>query len=309
MLKTRELGCVRGPGCGGRRIRVRRFPDRWLFVLAGCLLAITQLPRLADGRALAGLRVSLSPSTLQAFQRYVAITDTQNNRNLGEGNFLWIDNLPAKERQDTYARLKRGEIEMRRVPPEAAGANAGIPGGMIHDWKGIVFIPGVKLDQVLRVMQDYDRHATIYAPDVEKAKIEQHDGNHYVVYLRFRRTKVVTVVLDTEHDVNYFRDAPTRAHSRSSAIRVTEVENPDGPNEKEKKPGEDQGFLWKMETWWRLQEKDGGVYVQNHVVSLTRDLPAGLGWLIEPFITSIPKESLEFTLGATRKAVLKANGD
>jgi hypothetical protein len=283
---------------------MRRFPDRWLCVLAGWLLAITQLPRLADGRALSGIRVSLSPSTLEAFERYVAITDTQNNRNLAEGNFLWIDSLPEKESQDAYAALKRGEIEMRRVPREAAGANAGIPGGMIHDWKGIVFVPGVKLDQVLRVLQDYDHHATIYAPDVEKAKIEKHDGNHYVVFLRFRRTKVVTVVLDTEHDVNYFRDSPTRAHSRSSAIRIAEVENADGPNEKEKKPGEDQGFLWEMETWWRLQEKDGGVYVQNQVVSLTRDLPTGLGWLIEPFITSIPKESLEFTLGATRKAVL-----
>ena len=120
---------------------------------------------------------------------------------------------------------------------------------------------------------------------------------------------MVTVVLDTEHDVNYFRDSPTRAHSRSSAIRIAEVENPDGPNEKEKEPGDNQGFLWKMETWWRLQEKDGGVYVQNHVVSLTRDLPTGLGWLIEPFITSIPKESLEFTLRATRKAVLNPKRD
>ncbi|HEY1471431.1 MAG TPA: hypothetical protein VGF61_20500 [Candidatus Acidoferrum sp.] len=272
--------------------------------MAGCLLAITQLPGLADGKAASGFRVSLSPSTVQAFQRYVAITNTENHKNLGEGNFLWIDDLPAKEKQDAYGGLKRGEVEMRRVRPEATGANAEIPGGMIHDWKGIVFIPGVKLDQVLRVLQDYDHQATIYAPDVEKAKIEKRDGNHYVVFLRFRRTKVVTVVLDTEHDVNYFRDSQTRAHSRSSAIRIAEVENPDSPNEKEKTPGEDQGFLWKMETWWRLQEKDGGVYVQNQVVSLTRDLPTGLGWLIEPFITSIPKESLKFTLNATRKAAL-----
>ena len=309
MVKEKKLGRALGQVCGGTDRRVTRFAGGWLCVLAGCLLALTQLPRVADGKALAGLRVSLGSSTLEAFQRYVAITDAQSNRGLGDENFLWIDSLPEEEKQDAYAALKRGEIQMRRVPPESAGANAGIPGGMIHDWKGIVFIPGAKLDQVLRVLQDYDHHATIYAPDVEKAKIEKRDGNHYVVFLRFRRTKVVTVVLDTEHDVNYFRDSPTRAHSRSSAIRIAEVENPGDTNEKEKTPGEDQGFLWKMETWWRLQEKDGGVYVQNHVVSLTRDLPTGLGWLIEPFITSIPKESLEFTLGATRKAVLKANGD
>lgn len=309
MLKTKELGSARLRGCGGRRRHLRGFPDWWFCVLAGCLLASTPLARLAEGTTPSEFLLSPSSSTLQAFLQYVAIADTQNNQNLREENFLWIDDLPAKEKQDAYAGLKRGEIAMRRVPPEAAGANAGIPGGMIHDWKGIVFILGANLDQVLRVLQDYDHHATIYAPEVEKAKIEKRDGNHYVVFLRFRRTKMLTVVLDTEHDVNYFRDSPTRAHSRSSAIRIAEVENPDSPNEQEKRPGEDQGFLWKMETWWRLQEKDGGVYVQNHVVSLTRDLPSGLGWLIEPFITSIPKDSLEFTLGATRKAVLQARAD
>jgi hypothetical protein len=58
-----------------------------------------------------------------------------------------------------------------------------------------------------------------------------------------------------------------------------------------------------METWWRMDERDGGVYVQSEVVSLTRDIPKGLGWLIGPFVNSIPKETLAFTLGATRKAV------
>jgi len=59
-----------------------------------------------------------------------------------------------------------------------------------------------------------------------------------------------------------------------------------------------------METWWRIEEKDGGVYIQSEVVSLTRDIPTGLGWLIGPFVSSIPKETLAFTMDATRKAVL-----
>ena len=82
------------------------------------------------------------------------------------------------------------------------------------------------------------------------------------------------------------------------------MDNPGTANEKEKTPGEDNGFLWRMETWWRLEERDGGVYVQNEVVSLSRDIPTGLGWMIEPFVTSIPKESLAFTMEATRKAVV-----
>ncbi|MGC2105960.1 MAG: hypothetical protein WA647_12710, partial [Candidatus Acidiferrum sp.] len=137
----------------------------------------------------------------------------------------------------------------------------------------------------------------------ELSKIESRDGDHFRVFLRFRRHKVITVVLDTEHDIRYFHDAPGRAHSRSSAVRIAEVENPGKSDERELPPGEDGGYLWRMETWWRMEEGDGGVYVQSEVVSLTRDIPTGLGWLVGPFVTSIPKETLGFTLEATKKAV------
>jgi hypothetical protein len=138
---------------------------------------------------------------------------------------------------------------------------------------------------------------------VERSKIESRDGDHFLVFLRFRRHKVITVVLNTEHDVHYFRDTDTRGHSRSSEVHIAEVENPGKSNEREKLPSEDGGFLWRMETWWRIEERDGGVFVQSEVASLTRDIPTGLGWLIGPFVTSIPKETLTFTLEATRKAV------
>ena len=194
---------------------------------------------------------------------------------------------------------------MRRLG-KAAGENAGkTPGGMIHDWEGMIFIPGAKLEQVLGVLQDYGKHSEYYAPDVESAKIESRDGDHFRVYMRFRRKKIVTVVLNTEQDVTYFRDSATREHSRSSAVRIREVANPGTKEEKEKSPEDENGFLWQMETWWRMEERDGGVYVQNEAVTLTRDIPAGLGWLIGPFVTSIPKETLEFTMNATRAAVLR----
>ncbi len=94
-------------------------------------------------------------------------------------------------------------------------------------------------------------------------------------------------------------------------MRIAQVEDAGTAAEREKTPGDDDGFLWRMETWWRVKEGDGGVYVQSEVASLTRGIPAGLGWLVGPFVTSIPKETLAFTLEATRKAVLgkKARGE
>jgi hypothetical protein len=174
---------------------------------------------------------------------------------------------------------------------------------MIHHWVGVAFVPGAKLQDVLGVLQDYNHQAQYYAPDVERSKIESREGDHFTVFLRFRRHKVITVVLNTQHDVRYFRDSEMREHSRSSAVHIAEVENAGKSGEREKSPGEEGGFLWRMETWWRMEGRDGGVYVQSEVVSLTRDIPTGLGWLIGPFVTSIPKETLTFTLDATRKAV------
>ena len=127
---------------------------------------------------------------------------------------------------------------------------------------------------------------------MERSKIESRDGDHFRVFLRFRRHKVITVVLNTEHDVRYFHDAPGRAHSRSSAVRIAEVENPGKSDEREKQPGDDGGFLWRMETWWRMEERDGGVYVQSEAASLTRDIPTGLGWLVGPLSQASPRKRL-----------------
>jgi hypothetical protein len=179
-----------------------------------------------------------------------------------------------------------------------------MPRRVIHHWGAISFIPGANVDDVLRILEDYDHHSEYYKPDVERSKTLERNGDHFQAFLRFKRHKVVTVVLNTTHDVNYFRDSPTRAHSRSSAVKIAQVDNAGKSSEKEKPAGDDDGFLWRMETWWRVEEKDGGVYIQSEVVSLTRDIPAVLSWLIGPYVSSIPKESLAFTMDATRKAVL-----
>jgi hypothetical protein len=247
----------------------------------------------------------LHAETVAAFDRYMHLTQERNEAERKRGSaLLWIDSLAEAQRSDAYADLKRGEVEIHQLTSLDKGSPIVCPGGMIHHWVGVVFIPGAKLDDVLGVLEDYDHQSTIYSPDVERSKIESHDGDHFRVFLRFRRHKVITVVLDTEHDIRYFHDAPGHAHSRSSAVRIAEVENPGKSDEHEKQPGDDGGYLWRMETWWRMEERDGGVYVQSEAASLTRDIPTGLGWLVGPFVTSIPKETLVFTLEATRKAVL-----
>ena len=274
---------------------------------AVCLAALgTQflIPATASVEMASPLPKRLGSGTAAAFDRYTHLTEARNDEELRQGlPFIWVDSLPEKERAVAHADLRRGAVIMRELKTKDAEGEISCPEGMIHHWAGVIFIPGATLEETLILLQDYDHHSTYYSPDVERSRIESHDGDRYRFFLRFRRHKVITVVLNTEYDVQYFRDSDTRGHSRSSAVRISEVANAGKNNEREKPPGDDGGFLWKMETWWRVEERDGGTYVQSEVVSLTRDIPAGFGWLIEPFVSSIPRESLTFTLEATRRGV------
>ncbi len=273
-------------------------------------LLLTLLAGVAAGTSAANTGepapVKLKEKTDAAFNRYVQLTEARNQEELRRGNsLLWIDALLESERKAAYAQLRHGEVKVEKLEAKENGEAVLTPGAMIHHWVGVIFVDGAKLSDVLAVLQDYDHHAAYYAPDVEQSKIELRDGDHFRVFLRFRRHKVITVVLNTEHEVQYFRDSPVRAHSRSSAVRIAEVENAGKSDEREKALGDDGGFLWRMETWWKMEERDGGVYVQSEVASLTRNIPVGLGWLIGPFVTSIPKETLAFTLEATRNTFLQ----
>jgi hypothetical protein len=254
------------------------------------------------------MSAELTPKTVEAFDRYVQLTEARINREvLQTEKFLYLDELPPPRRSEVLAALKRGEIVMERLRTlDASGHTVEAPEAIIHHWLGAVFVPGANLPQTLALMQDYNHHQDIYKPEVVGSRLLSRDGNDFKIFYRLRKKKVITVTLNTYHDVHYFPIDSTRWYSRSYSTRIAEVANADTPNEREKPVGQDGGFLWRINSYWRFEEKDVGVYVECESISLTRDIPTGLGWLIEPFVTSIPKESLEMTMGSTRAALAVA---
>lgn len=256
--------------------------------------------------------VDLEPRTVQAFDHYAQITETQIDSELASRSpYLWVERLPAERRAIADAQLRAGEVVIERLDALAPNgqANQGkpiaVPGGLIHHWIGTIFIPGATLAQTLAVEQDYDHHQEYFRPDVMRSKILRHDGNDFLIQMRLYKKKIITTVLDTEHEVHYTMVDATHAWSRSRTTRIQEVDNAGEANERLEPVGHDRGFLWRMNTYWRFEEKDGGTYVECQSISLTRDIPTGLGWLIGPYVTSVPRESLTFTLATTRSAVLK----
>ncbi|MBZ5626900.1 MAG: hypothetical protein LAQ69_50730 [Acidobacteriia bacterium] len=235
----------------------------------------------------------LKPQTVEAFDRYIRQTEQRLD---GQKGFLWAD-----ESADRARRVRQGEIVVQRF---ASTPEADVPGGLAHDWVGSVFIPGVTLVKTLSAMQDYN-HKEAYRPEVMASRILVRSGNDFVVYMRLLKKKVITVVLDTEHDIHYFQVGPGRWRSISRTTKIAQVEKLGKPDEYDLPPGTGDGFLWKLNTYWRFAERDGGTWVECEAISLTRDVPLGLGWIIKPIIRDLPKESLENTLRQTRDALSK----
>lgn len=254
--------------------------------------------------ATAAASAELKPPTIAAFEKYVRLTEQRMDAELGQAAaFLWIDRLSGQAKGDAMARLKRGELVIDRLRTRDGAAELDAPDGMIHHWVGVVFLPGVKVDAAVALLQDYDRHARIYAPNVAASKTLEKKGDRYRVFLRFYMKKVIAVTMNTEHEAAFTRPAADRAWSRIHSTRVSEVADAGTPQERELPPGRDQGFMWRLNTYWRFLERDAGTYVQCESVTLSRDMPFGLGWLIGPFVTSVPKDSLTFTLEKTRAAL------
>ena len=289
-----------GPPLGGP---IRLKPDP--MCCRGFLLVLAMA---AVGSSTPVEAAELHADTLDAFNRYVRVTESRMDAEMrGQAAFLWVDRLDGSARREAYARLERGDVVVARLVTRDAGRTIESPRGLIHHWTGTTLIPGATVERTVALMQGYDRYQDIYAPNVQRSRTIARRGDRFTVYLRLFMKKVIGVVLNTENDVQYMRLTPSRVHVRSYSTRIAEVREPGTTAEAEAPVGNDSGFLWRFNNYCSLEERAEGTYVQCESVSLSRAIPAGLGWIVGPFVTSIPKESLEFTLGSMRKALHAAS--
>ena len=241
--------------------------------------------------------VELRSETLSAFREHVKIAEKKMEPRFRGDAFLWAV-LPEAAR----AKLKGGAIP---VVPATGNGNLEIKGGLIQDWSGSTFIPEARLAQVLGVVQDYAHHKVIYQPEVAEAQLRSRTGDDFKVYMRMVKSKLIlTDVLNTEHDVHFTALGSHRAYSKAYSTRIAEVAEAGKPTEHELPEGNDRGFLWRTNSYWFFEEADGGVYVESEVITLTRDVPFGMGKLFGPILRSLPAESLRNSLERTRAAVL-----
>jgi hypothetical protein len=249
----------------------------------------------------------LQNETVQAWNQYYKWADAKVHRELADPSIFLIQNtLSPRDRADVNRQIESGAIFVRRMTGVVpAGVKFEVPEGEIHHWWGSVLLHDVTLPQLFRFLQDYDHHAGKFA-DVERSKLLQAEGNHYRVYFRFRRSKAfVTVVYNTEQDCVYNFYGPDRASSQSVATKIAEIEDPGEKSEREKPPGNDRGFLWRLVSWWRFEQRGDDVIVELESASLSRDIPSPVKFIpgVSSYIRSTPRESLESVLMSVRKYV------
>jgi hypothetical protein len=240
---------------------------------------------------------TLTPDALTGWSAYIAVAEAHMKRELASGDgFLALDfdDSAAEERR----RLTNGEIVIRRVDTfDLGGRRMSVPHAAVHHWRGDVFVPGARVDRILR---DLQTEPPTWQEDVLKAALVDRGPGPLRVFLKVQRRRFVTVAYNTEHDVTFREYGSARATSTSVSTRIAELESVGTPEERELRPGDDRGFLWRLNGYWRYEEASGGVFVECESISLSRDVPAVLQLLVSPLIDSAARDSLESTLASFR---------
>lgn len=251
--------------------------------------------------AAAGFAAELKQETAEAFDRYMRLTEEQRLQNPNDpDSFLWIDRQPEARRRQLHEELGHGQVVVERLETRDSKKRIHIPHGMVHHWIAVVFVPGATLRQTLAFVQDYGRYRDVYRGSVKSAQVLSHGGDDYKVRMRLYRRSIVTVFYNVEFDDRYSMVDSHRATCRDRSTRIAELADPGKPSEHELPVGNDRGYLWRLNSDWSYEEKDGGVYLQVEFISLSRSVPAIWAWLVNPYLRSIPQDYLTATLVAMR---------
>lgn len=261
--------------------------SRRLSVLCSVLL----LPRL--------LMAQPTPAAVAAFNAYSRSVEQRLARqHRSPGTFLA---LTSSNRAQAEARLRSGELLIEQLTPQPAD----LSGSLLHHWRGTAFVPNATAADFEHLLADFKSYPQNFAPQVLEARLVSQRGGHMQAWMRIRQHHVLTVVMDTTCDVTFGQLDVNHGYSISHSTRIDEIDAPGTPSERALSPAEEHGFLYRLNTYWSYEQRDGGLYLQIEAVSLTRSIPTGLNWLIGPYIESIPRESLTFTLASARNALHK----
>jgi hypothetical protein len=243
----------------------------------------------------------LRPEALKAWESYVKAADARLEEQASSGTFLWAGQAPSR-----VVRAQQGEI---LTAPAGKRQPEHVPLGLIHHWIGCVFIPNVQLEQVTRILRDYDRYPEYFKPTVLESRTLSRDGASDAFSVRIlNRAGFARMLLQGEYVSSFVSPSRQRWYSITTSTRLEEVQNPGTPEESTLPPGQGHGYVWRLHSIARAEQRDKGVFLEVETMALSRDIPAGLGWFVEPIARRIAQNTLIASLKQVRDAVLQNSG-
>jgi hypothetical protein len=239
----------------------------------------------------------LKPETVNAWNAYVRNADLHMKERVeGKTSFLWTD-----ESADRRQRVGRGEIP---VAPVLSHGTQKVPDGLIHHWIGGVFIPGATIDSLSAVMQNYDAYKDFYKPVVVDSRTIGCTSLNPTFWMRWQ-TKVlfITAAIEGQYQAHHVRVDSRRGYDISDSIVVQEIENYGRAGERLLPDGTGSGYVWRLHSIARYEQREGGVDLELEAIALTRDIPASVRWFVNPIVNHLSTNSLTATLQQTRDAV------
>jgi hypothetical protein len=253
--------------------------------------------------ATAGRAVEPTAAAVAGFNAYIAALESRMDRqHQSQDGFI----ASVLSDPNNRAKLQRGETIIERIR-KSGGPD--LPGATLYHWRGTAFVPGATVADYERLMEDFDGMPKTFAPEIVRAKVvsKKNEGGRTLIqaWYRVKQHHIITVVLDITYDVALARLDAQHGYSASRSTRVIEIADAGSPDEHAMSGSEAHGFMWRLNAYWSYEERDGGLYMQIESVSLARSIPTGVAWAVKPFVESVPRESLEFTMQATSKALKK----
>ena len=239
----------------------------------------------------------LSQQTVAAWENYVASARLRIQDRLdGKSPFLWADEDLIRRR-----RLSLGEIV---ISPLGSSHPLSVPHGLIHHWIGAVVIPGATTQDLSAVVGDYGRYKEIYRPTIVKAELLESAGDDQKFSLLWvQKVLFVTAAFYTEFDSDYVALNSRKGYMTLSATRVQQIEDYGEKNERRLAPDEGSGYLWRLVSFARFEERDGGLYLELEVIGLSKDVPGSLRFFLKPVLDHVPRQALTVKLDQTRQAI------
>ena len=245
---------------------------------------------------LASRASELASETLKAWNEYIRTQDARVAERARSTPFLWSDESPERHR-----RVREGEI---LISPVGATMPKNVPHGLIHHWIGAVFVPDTRLEDVFAIVRDYGRYKEFYAPNVIDSKPlpETDDGKAFTMVM-LNKALFSKTALDADFRESYVRLNDRQWYGIVYSTRVQEVESYGQPGQRELPADAGSGYIWRLHSLSRFEERDGGVYVELEAIALSRDIPGSLRWLVNPIVRRVSKGSLLVSLQKTQQAV------